>query len=786
MKKERVELHVHTKMSAMDGVNSAADLIRRAVLWGHPAIAITDHGAVQAFPEAMQAATKCRAQGQSIKILYGMEAYYVDDTAPENAAKTQPYHLTILAQNRIGLKNLYEFVSRSHLQDFHRYPCVTKRELMEHREGLLLGSGCAQGELYRAILDGKPASALTNIAKLYDFLEIQPAGGQAVNAQDDLSACKEQVQAFNRTIVRLGETLQIPVCATGDVHFLDPEDEENKCPAYPAEAPCKNRAFRQGGSKYSKNIYFTRRLSNLKETANHAKLMKRCRRRTMLYLSKSKYCALWQCPKLAWLQKYKPEEMTVDSGALSRMETGNEVGDLAMGLFGDYVEVTAYNGDKLDLTKMIENTKAEMAKGTPILCEASFDYNGLYCAVDILKQEDGGWAVYEVKSSTHEDKAVYIADVAYQKYVLEHCGVSVTGTYLVTLNGDYVFDGTPDIHRLFKITDVAQRVKAEEKNIEPNLSVAERLLASKEEPDIDLADRCNQPHPCGFWQYCTRHLPKPCVFDLYRMPFAKKLEFYKKGKITFPDLLHDPGITNETQLRQMQYAVTDCGTYVAKEKIRDFLKTLSYPLYFLDFETMQPAIPRFIGTTPYMQLPFQYSLHYIEREGGEPKHTEFLAESGSDPRRELAERLCADIPADACVTAYNKKFECGRIRELAAAFPDLAEHLLNIERNIRDLLDPFQKGYYYNRAMGGSFSIKSVLPAVFPDDPTLDYHNLEGVHHGGEAMELFPKIKDLPPEEQKKARHDLLKYCELDTFAMVKVWQELVRVSKENEEEENG
>ena len=241
MKKERVELHVHTKMSAMDGVTSAADFIRRAVLWGHPAIAITDHGAVQAFPEAMQAATKCRAQGQSIKILYGMEAYYVDDTAPENAAKTQPYHLTILAQNRIGLKNLYEFVSRSHLQDFHRYPCVTKSELMEHREGLLLGSGCAQGELYRAILDGKPTSALTNIAKLYDFLEIQPAGGQAVSAQDDLSACKEQVQAFNRTIIRLGETLQIPVCATGDVHFLDPEDEESYrvlMDAQDREAPC--------------------------------------------------------------------------------------------------------------------------------------------------------------------------------------------------------------------------------------------------------------------------------------------------------------------------------------------------------------------------------------------------------------------------------------------------------------------------------------------------------------------------------------------------------------------
>ena len=131
-----------------------------------------------------------------------------------------------------------------------------------------------------------------------------------------------------------------------------------------------------------------------------------------------------------------------------------------------------------------------------------------------------------------------------------------------------------------------------------------------------------------------------------------------------------------------------------------------------------------------------------------------------------------------CVTAYNKAFECGRIKELADAFPDLAEHLLNIRDNIVDLLVPFQSGYYYNRAMGGSFSIKSVLPAIFPDDPVLDYHNLEGVHNGGEAMTIFPKIKDMPPEEQNIARHNLLKYCELETYAMVKVWEELVRTAE--------
>ena len=109
----------------------------------------------------------------------------------------------------------------------------------------------------------------------------------------------------------------------------------------------------------------------------------------MIYLSKSKYCGLWQCPKIAWLRKYKPEEWVLDDGTLARMDAGNEVGDLAMGLFGDFVEVTAYTDGKLDLQKMMDETEAEMAKGTPIICEASFSYNGLYCAVDILKKDGG-------------------------------------------------------------------------------------------------------------------------------------------------------------------------------------------------------------------------------------------------------------------------------------------------------------------------------------------------------------------------------------------------------------
>ena len=498
-----------------------------------------------------------------------------------------------------------------------------------------------------------------------------------------------------------------------------------------------------------------------------------------MFFSKSKYCGLWQCPKIAWLKKYKPEEYIIDENTKSRMENGNIVGDLAMQLFGDYNEVTTYTNNKLDIPKMIEKTKQYMLDGLDNICEASFNYNGLYCAVDILRKQDNGYAIYEVKSSTHEDNYVYIVDIAYQKYVLEHCGVKVTGTYLVNINSDYIFDGTLKLNELFKITDVWKFVVDEQKEVEEKIKMAEKLLEDKNEPNIDISCNCNSPYKCGFWKYCSKHLPKPSVFDLYRLNFSKKIEYYNRGIISFDDLEKTGWFLGDIRNRQIEYALHDKGVYVDKENIKKFLDTLSYPLYFLDFETQQPIIPLYKGTRPYQQIPFQYSLHYIENKGGELKHKEFLGISGKDPRRSLAEALCNDIPAGACVLAYNKSFECGRIGELAEIFPDLQKHLYSIEFSIKDLLDPFRYGYYYKKEIGGSFSIKSVLPAMFPDDPTLNYHNLDGVHNGGEAMSIFPKIKDMPLKEQEVARHNLLKYCELDTFAMVKIWQELERLVNE-------
>lgn len=496
----------------------------------------------------------------------------------------------------------------------------------------------------------------------------------------------------------------------------------------------------------------------------------------MFYFSKSKYCLAWQCPKLLWLSKFKPELKPEDPSLQARFDEGNVVGDMAMQLFGDFTEVTAFKDDgKLDLDKMQELTKDCIESGKENICEASFNYNGLYCAVDILHKENGGYAIYEVKSSTHASH-IYAVDISYQKYVLEHCGVNITGTYLICIDPEYVRGEELDITKFFQIIDMSAEVNDELQNVPSLLRKAEQVYNLKDEPQKDIGEHCREPYECAFWGYCTKNLPTPNVFDLYRMSFKKALEHYYNGQIGFNDLLFDSGITNAKQLRQMLHNVSAQPDDIDKNGIRDFLDTLSYPLYFLDFETMQPVIPQFPGTKPYAQIPFQYSLHYIEYAGGPLLHKEFLAESGTNPLRAIAERLCEDIPKNVCVTAYNKAFECARLKELAGYFPDLAEHLLNIESNMKDLLVPFQSGYYYNKAMGGSFSIKSVLPALFPNDPALDYHNLEQIHNGGEAMSIFPQIQYMNEEDKATTRHNLLKYCELDTFAMVKLWEKLREV----------
>lgn len=502
----------------------------------------------------------------------------------------------------------------------------------------------------------------------------------------------------------------------------------------------------------------------------------------MTTISKSKFMNLYRCSKYAWLCEHLPEEVAENTKAEDRIESGKQIGILARSLFENPVDVTVKNCNGLDLSEMIERTKEEMKKGTDVICEASFSVDNLFCSIDVLKRNDDGWDIYEVKSVTvnslNSSINHYAVDVAFQKYVLEKCGLKIVNAYLVCIDSDYVRGQKLELEELFAVIDLNEKVASMETEIEECLAIASDIFVMPSEPTVSLSSSCSlmAKKDCPYWNYCTKDLVAPNVFDLYRIKFSDAIKYYQAGIISFDDFISSGKIKNEKQLRQIDYYLNDKGTYTDKEEIKKFLDEIIYPMYFLDFESIQLAIPEYEGTKPYMQLVTQYSIHYIEYEGGPLLHKEYLAESGFDPRRGVAENLCKDIPEKCSVIVYNKNFESTRLREMADVFPDLADKLLAIKNNIVDLLVPFQKGWYYKREMGGSFSIKVVLPAIFPSDPDLDYHKLEDVHNGTEAMDLWPKLQYMDAEERERLEKNLLKYCELDTYAMVKIWEELKSV----------
>lgn len=487
-----------------------------------------------------------------------------------------------------------------------------------------------------------------------------------------------------------------------------------------------------------------------------------------IHLSKSKYCRAIQCNKMLWLEKNKPEEKgEMDNQAV--LDNGTKVGELAKGIFGNYTNIE-YDEN---LDKMIYDTKEALKESSNVITEASFKYKNNFCSIDILKVNGNSVEIYEVKSST-EIKDIYLDDISYQFYILNKLGYKVTKASIGYINNQYIRHGELNLSELFNIEDVTDIVQEKQKEIEAKIKEINKYMKQEDEPKQEIGMQCFKPYQCQFWKYCTKHLPEHNVFQIRKMHKDKALKFYYEGKINFKDLLEEE--MNWKFKQQIEFQEFNYEPHIDKQKIREFMKNLYYPIYFLDFETMQPAIPEFDNSKPYQQIPFQYSLHHIEKENGKLFHKEFLAESGTDPRRKLAEQLVKDIPKDVCTTAYNMSFEKGRIKELAEIFPDLSVHLMNIHDHIQDLMIPFSERMYYCKDMQGSYSIKYVLPALFPNDPELNYHNLPLIHNGGEAMNIFPKIKDMSKEEQEKARYGLLKYCELDTYAMAKVWEKLKNI----------
>jgi len=477
-----------------------------------------------------------------------------------------------------------------------------------------------------------------------------------------------------------------------------------------------------------------------------------------IFISKSQFLKGLQCLKSLYLSKYHPELMDdISESQEALFRSGKEVGSVARGLFPGGLEIK-FDGESI--TRQIQLTQSGIREGTKIIYEAAFSHNGLFAKADILRKGRKGWEIYEIKNSS-KIKDYHLEDVAFQYHVLKENGLPVNKAYLTHINNQYERQGDIAVGKLFTVNDVTRDVKDLEKQIIEQIKIQKETLRGKI-PTIDIGAHCSAPYDCGFRGHCWGHIPEESVFDL-KGRGINHFGLYKNG------IIHLKDIPAESLPLAAQLQI-DCALkkkcVVSEAEIREFLDSLWYPMYFLDFETISEPIPLYDGTRPYQKIPFQYSVHFLREEDSKIGHYEFLADPDSDPREEIAAGLVERIPMNACVIVYNMSFEKGILNNLKIWFPQYEERLDNIIDNLHDLMTPFRRQHFYSWRMHGSYSMKAVLPALVPG---LSYEGME-ISDGDTAVLAFKKMCSLTdPLEIEHLRRALLEYCKLDTLGMLKI-----------------
>ena len=489
----------------------------------------------------------------------------------------------------------------------------------------------------------------------------------------------------------------------------------------------------------------------------------------MSALSKSKLMAFRQCPKRLWLEIHKPELREYSAAAQTRFQVGYQVGDIARRLYDP--EDT---GMLLDAqTDGYEPTFArtqELIRGNRPIFEGGFRASGGLAFADVLlpmsKRGQNGWRMVEVKSSASL-KDYHREDAAIQTYIVRQAGVPLGGVAVAHIDSAWTYPGDEDYHGLLKEHDLWQEARAQGKEVEGWISAAQAVVSRTTEPAIRTGAHCTSPYECPFIEYCRQQEPQArqplsVLPDVRARKLKDYIEAHPTGELQdVPDEL-----LNDRQKRVK--AVTLSGqSFFDAAGAAAALKGHKLPAYFMDFETIQFAVPIWKGTRPYQQIPFQFSMHKVGARGA-LSQTGFLDLSGKDPREPFAEALVGACGDAGPVFVYNATFEKTRVRELAEKFPRLAGRLSALNERIVDL-HPIARDHYYHPSQQGSWSIKDVLPAACPD---LSYDSLDGVQDGGMAMEAFLEAlaPQTAPERKAEIERELMAYCRLDTYGMVRLW----------------
>jgi hypothetical protein len=487
-------------------------------------------------------------------------------------------------------------------------------------------------------------------------------------------------------------------------------------------------------------------------------------------LSKSRFVAGCQCLKRLYWQVHEPElAAEPDAASAAIMQQGHDVGMLARRLFPGGVEVVSDGG----LDQAIRATRELVANpAVPAIFEGVFQHDGVLVRVDVLhRRRDGRWRLIEVKSSTSK-KEEHLDDVAIQYRVLFRSGLDVGSCCLAHVNRDYIYrGGSVDPWRFFRIRSVTRQVAKLQPKLTFQLRAAFTLLSMPKAPDIAPGKHCTSPVTCEFFDCCNPPLPDDHVGYLPRLHASAEEALEELGV----ESIHD--VPDDFELTEIQRRAATCvqtGEPWFSPDLSAELAKREYPLRFIDFETINPCVPRFAGMRPYDQLPFQWSIHVQREPGAEVEHYEFVAADANDPRRDFITSLCAALGESGSIVVYSS-FESQRLSELASWFPEFAHRIGAIQARLFDLL-PVVREQTYHPAYAGSYSIKSVLPALVPD---MTYDGME-VANGRDAGLAWDALVrgTLTCDERERVEKGLRAYCGQDTLAMVKLVERLSLVSK--------
>jgi len=473
-----------------------------------------------------------------------------------------------------------------------------------------------------------------------------------------------------------------------------------------------------------------------------------------------------QCPKYLWWWMHEPDapELKPDPGLKAIMDMGTRIGELAREQVpgGVLIDVPHFRPREwADATQKAVDIDAD------VIYEAALLEEGMFAAVDILVRTQDGWRVVEVKSSL-DVKDQHIFDTAFQVNLAELSGLDVVGAELMHLNRECTF---PDLINLFVRKDITDRVFDMVAAVSQEIDFLRGQMDGPL-PGTDIGPRCGQPYECPFKGRCWSGLPRHHVTSLAGIRWERTHQLLSKGIETIDDIPDDYPLG---EVADRQRRAVQSNSLIVEPRLGEALAEFESPITFLDFETVWPAIPGWEGCHPYEQVPVQFSCHVLH-EDGSTDHHEFLPEEPGDPRQELARNLldaCGDFGT---VLAWNASFEKLRFKDLVRHLPDLAPRLESLNERIRDLL-PVVRKYVYHPDFNGSFSLKSVLPALLPGE---GYDDLV-IAEGGEAsqvLEAFLLHGDTGGRDVEDVRSDLLRYCEKDTEALVLLYRELGRLSR--------